>query len=238
MATLFKAINRNAKKKVCSRARANYNTVMLTRLDYSRIDGCLGIAWAVEDVATGTIQVLGTKIPFEGESNKEWQWLSSMDAPVQGKSWKYFGAPKGRKLRFWSVPMCGKPGDLKPRFDLIQRTNTVTCSQQCGKYFKFCPTNGYLSTQWLARQVPTKEVDGELKYDFTKLIKMINDPKDGIRLELCGGVPELLMAGIKRAKAEGGRVYLWLYELNDPELVQCILDNAQYVSIILEHRTG
>ena len=109
MATLYKAINRNAKKKVCSRARANYNTVMLTRLDYSRIDGCLGIAWAVEDVATGTIQVLGTKIPFEGESNKEWQWLSSMDAPVQGKSWKYFGAPKGRSFASGRCPCAASP---------------------------------------------------------------------------------------------------------------------------------
>jgi hypothetical protein len=223
-------------KKTRSKARSNYNTVMLTRLDYDRIPGCLGIAWAIEDVATHKVTFLGTKVPFEGDSNKDWQWYSSLDKPVQGKSWKYFGAPKGRKLRFWSIPMCGTPGNLKPRFDLIQRTNTVTCTMQCGKYFKFCPTNGYLSTQWLARQVPTKEGEGgKLEYDFSALIKMINDPTSGIRQQLCGGVPELLMAGIKRAKAEGGHVYLMLYELSDPELLQCILDNAKFVTIILSN---
>ena len=81
--------------------------------------------------------------------------------------------------------MCGTPDNLKPRFDLVQRTNTVHCSMQCGKYFQFCPTNGYLSTQWLARQVPMKEgKNGKLEYDFTALIKMINDPVSGVRQEL------------------------------------------------------
>jgi hypothetical protein len=218
-----------------SKARSNYNAVGLQRRDTKRIDNCLGIAWAVEDVATKEITILGTKIPFEGDSNKDWNWYPSLDKPVQGKTWKHFDAPKGRKLRYWSIPMCGTPGDLKPRFDLIQVTNTVKCEMQCGKFFKFCPTNGYLSTQWLARQVPMVEHQGKLEYDFVSLIKMINDPVSGIRQQLCGGVPELLTAGIDRAKTEGGRVYLWIYELSDPFLLKKILDNAKYITIILSN---
>lgn len=92
-------------------------------------------------------------------------------------------------------------------------------------------TNGILSTQNLLQQleavqgtvpssVPAGPTTGVTKGILATLKKHIPIQGDAIRSFLTGDVLAFLLALIDRTETEGGQLYLALYELHDPELIE------------------
>jgi phosphatidylserine/phosphatidylglycerophosphate/cardiolipin synthase-like enzyme len=103
-------------------------------------------------------------------------------------------------------------------------TNDVKITKQRGP-FRSTFTNGILAAQWL-RNVLEKE--GILKKKDA-LYKKLCDPSDAIRKYLAGDVIPLIGELFKRP----GEFYLALYELEDAELEEILLENADRIHVIL-----
>jgi len=90
--------------------------------------------------------------------------------------------------------------------------------------FRSSFTNGILAAQWLSNVL---DADGMI--EANELMNKITNPNDGHRKYLAGDVLPML----HELFARPGSFHLALYELEDAELEQLILDNAGRVEVIL-----
>lgn len=104
-------------------------------------------------------------------------------------------------------------------------TKPVLVSSRRGK-FRSAFTNGILAAQWLSNVLLE---DGKIEPD--ELINKISDPSDPHRKYLAGDVLPLLRELFSRK----GEFYLALYELEDAELEDLLLRNADRIHIILSN---
>ncbi len=211
-------------------AFSNNGTALLCWISDAIIPDCLGFSIRVIDIAAGTKEPLPAWVPFEGQDNKDWQPKSTDVWPIQKFNWKFLTGQYGKTYQFEIVPMCGTPDNLTARQEMAVMTNKVTLTTEHGPISYAC-NNGILSTQWLARQLPpAKDGSGP---DWETLVQAIKTPGNPIREKLSCGLGKFLMQPLLDAKSKGGRVYAAVYELSDPEIVQCFVDNADALSIIL-----
>jgi hypothetical protein len=212
-------------------AYANDSVVLLSWLPDAKIPDCLGYAvtMILED---GTRKVLQTYVPFEGQTNDNWQPHPSTEWPIQKCQWMDFSAPYGKPVRYEITPVTGTPDNLKVRTELSATTEAVTLSMKITDEISAAFTRGILSTQWLAHNLP---VGADGLPDFETLLKAIQEPGNPIRKHLMGNVIALMKEQILKAKAEGGKahVYQLFYELTDPEWVAFLMENLQWFSLIL-----
>jgi phosphatidylserine/phosphatidylglycerophosphate/cardiolipin synthase-like enzyme len=110
-------------------------------------------------------------------------------------------------------------GYLTPAF----ATNPITVTSKRPP-FRSTFTNGILAAQWLKNLL---NEDGVIEKN--ELFNKISNPDDPHRKYLAGDVLPLL----HELFARPGRFLLALYELDDQELVQLILDNKDRVEVIL-----
>lgn len=210
-------------------AFANSSTVFLCWIIKAAIADCLGFSIRRIEQGSGTKVTLPSWVPFAGQENSKWEARTTDVWPVQKFSWKDFTAAEGKTYQYEIVPMVGTPDKLEAKEELAVLTEPVTLATEYGDItLRF--TKGILSTQALAKLLPK---DAEGFPDYQVLLKKIATPGDPLREKLSRGIARMLMEPIRRAKADGGRVYQALYELEDPELVDCLLANKEFVSLIL-----
>lgn len=128
----------------------------------------------------------------------------------------------GKPVMLQGAAYKGKPrqlGYLAPAFV----TNPVTVTS-VRPPFRSTFTNGILAAQWLSNVL---NEDGVIENN--ELFDKISDPDDPHRKYLAGDVLPLLHELFSRP----GTFHLALYELDDAELEQLILDNKDRVEVIL-----
>jgi phosphatidylserine/phosphatidylglycerophosphate/cardiolipin synthase-like enzyme len=156
------------------------------------------------------------------DNGREFQTVVKRDAagrPALGPD----GKPVREKVRAYT----GKARPLGYLADAV-RSNAVhvtTIRGECRSTF----TNGILAAQWM-RNVLME--DGAIQKD--ELIRKLEDPKDPHRKYLAGDVLPLL----HELFARPGEFFLGLYELEDEELLQLLLDNGKRVRIILSNTSA
>jgi phosphatidylserine/phosphatidylglycerophosphate/cardiolipin synthase-like enzyme len=157
-------------------------------------------------------------------------------------------APPGKKIVPASATASYADANGKPRYEGNPRplyiigtptvTNTIAVTHKYAKNAEIEATftNGILSTQNLLKQLesvdePPKKpkpaaapaanpvTEGRL---LAKLKKHIADEKSPIRAFLTGDVLSFLRRFLDEVAADGGEVYLALYELHDPELISLL----------------
>jgi hypothetical protein len=201
--------------------------------DAAKIDGCLGMALTRID-QNGKREVIITKLPFDGQDNKDWKSEPSTVWPIQRKWHLDFTGKKNETYVYEIQAMGGTPGNLVPIAGIVCTTNPITLTTKVDDTFHVAFTRGTLSTQWLARMIGVT-ADGQP--DFQKIIDALEDyknPNNVIRRTLVGNVPDLLMAPINECLTDdGGRVKMALYELSANQLVDFLLANLKYISLIL-----
>ena len=104
-------------------------------------------------------------------------------------------------------------------------SNPVLVTSRRG-IFRSTFTNGILAAQWL-RNVLLE--DGEIEPD--ELIKKLENPNDPHRKYLAGDVIPLLREVFER----DGEFYLGLYELEDEELEELLIENKSRIHVILSN---
>lgn len=163
----------------------------------------------VGDMKPGLVPVPSNgleKAMIPKRNNKGKPILGGDGKPIKVLGDAYTGAPR---------PL----GYLAPAFT----TNPVTVSTRRPP-FRTSFTNGILAAQWLRNVL---DEDGVIEKN--ELLEKISNPKDPHRKYLAGDVLPLLREFFGRP----GTFHLALYELEDEELEQLILDNDQRVQVIL-----
>ena len=207
-------------------------TTVLLAVDFDKkIPGCLGYCWERQNLVTGEKTTLTSLVPFIGAKNLDNTEKPTDIWPAQKPFWFDRNAPVETRIQYTVTPIVGTPQMPLRRNDLAVKTNIMVLTEELTMSVSFCTNYGMLSQQDVSRLI----IKPDGTFDFDKLMSEIKTPGAPLRRLLSGNMSAFLQFLIKKAAAEGGRVHLALYELDDPELLQCILDNRKYVSIILSN---
>lgn len=209
-------------------AIANNDTVFLSWVYDEKIENCLGFAVYRTD-SVGKRTALPAWVGFKGGSNPNWVHQDTSVWPVQKFNWRDFTAQRGETYTYDIVPMRGTPGKLQPDTSKKLTTDQVTLTPKRGS-FSIYFTNGILATQALTHIVPHGKSGGP---DPTVLHNRIDQPGDPLRITLAGQVMEGMTMLLDRAAKEGGDCYAALYELDDTELLQRLIQAKGYMHLIL-----
>lgn len=216
-------------------AAHNNDTVTLIGWNWQdgvKIPGCLGFA-ITRISKSGKREVIETKLPFEGQENKDWKSEPSTVWPIQRSWWLDFTGTPGQTYKYEVQAMGGSVGNLTPIAGVVATSNEVTLSTKVDDTFELAFTRGILSTQWLAHMIG---LDQEGNPDFQKVIDALADYEKAdnpIRTTLVGNVPALLMAAVNECVTDGGHVNMALYELSSKQLVDFLKKHLKYFSLIL-----
>jgi phosphatidylserine/phosphatidylglycerophosphate/cardiolipin synthase-like enzyme len=119
--------------------------------------------------------------------------------------------------------------DPKETNEVFVSTNLVTANDRPVISAGF--TNGILSTQNMRKQLKTPAGRAPTKGDLTDHLN--TDKPDPIRSFLTADAEPLITDFMARAKKENCDLFLALYELNDPVLLDHLVENADRVHLIL-----
>jgi len=226
------------------------------------IPGCLGFDIVRIYPETGEERGLATWVPFEGQHNSHWKEQDTGVWPVQKLNWrdltlrrrrdqaerrpdnvhvKYRIRPVGRMddaKTLEPVPVRQKKayeGDAIPLGYLgpAAETNEILVSSNFGD-IAAAFNNGILAGQWLRHALE----DEHKSFNADTLRAEVADPESKIRSYLAGDVTGFLKRLVERAATEGGKVYLALYELDDTELLDFLIENKAHIEVIFSNSSA
>lgn len=233
----------------------NAITLIGWQADPQQLAGCLGfeITRIYDDDST---RILAAWVPFEGQSNPDWQPQDTSVWPVQKFTWRDLTVrqrrdqaelrPAGDPVRYRIRPVCALATGLAPvpasaappyqgvpvplsYMDSGTVTERVTPSTTL-KSFDVAFNSGILSTQWLSHAV--QRITGHAASART-LVPLIRE-EGPIRNYLAGDLPSLVHQMFADLQPDE-HLYIALYELTDEELIGLILQHAEQVHLILSN---
>ncbi len=214
-----------------AKAFAN-NDVVLLVWDYENpIDNCLGFCIKRKDINTNKEVTLESMVGFKKESVATRQFKPTSVWPIQKFNWRDFSAESGATYEYSIVPMIGSSTNLKSKTQAKVVTNQVTLSPGTGK-IKAYFNRGILSTQFLSSQIPKSNLGIP---NFSILLDRLKQPGDSLRNKLADELKGAVMSLLDKAIKENGECYCSLYELNDPELIEKLLEAKDKVHLILSN---
>jgi phosphatidylserine/phosphatidylglycerophosphate/cardiolipin synthase-like enzyme len=212
-------------------AYANNDVALIQWRYEKKIKDCLGFNIIRENITDKTSAPLPAWVGFEGGQNKNWEKKDTSIWPIQKYNWKDYTAERDKSYKYKIIPMIGTPGELKPVADpsLILETNEISVSEGKGNIKAFF-NRGILSTQALSHKLEKSSKGGP---SLASLKKQIEIPGNKIREDLTGELKDAVISLVKKAKAEGGKCYLALYELTDKELTDNLVASKEHIELIL-----
>ena len=245
-------------KVVDARAFCNNEVAYLAWKTDGKINDCLGFMITRINLDTGERRLLPAWVAFDTQSNPKWEEQDTSVWPIQKFSWRDLTLRRSRntlqirapfRAKYEIVPVgpaapgrvavppspTAQPGKYKgdpiPLFVCGEagETNAFTVTDNFGDVSAFF-NNGILSTQNLRKQLETKDGEAPTKPQIDAHIQKTGDP---IRTFLSGDVLPALKSMFARAEKEDGTLHLALYELDDPELVELLVQNQARLNIIL-----
>lgn len=242
-----------------ARAYCNNEVAYLTWTLDAAIPGCLGFQITRIQVDTGERRILPTWVAFKTQSNPKWEPQDTSVWPVQKWGWRDLtlrrsrdsldvrkgdfqvqyeiravghNSPAGDRLPIVPTPDLPKyTGDPIPLFDcgLVITTNVVKVTNTFDRV-SVAFNNGILSTQNLRKQMDTPDGKAPNK---EAVKKRMNTVGDHLREFLAGDILPYLRSLFRSAEESDSQIHLALYELNDPELVDLLLEHADRLHVIL-----
>jgi len=245
-------------KVVEARAFCNNEVAYLAWKTDGKINDCLGFMITRINLDTGERRLLPAWVAFDTQSNPKWEEQDTSVWPIQKFSWRDLTLRRSRntlqirapfRAKYEIVPVgpaapgrvavppspTAQPGKYKgdpiPLFVCGEagETNAFTVTDNFGDVSAFF-NNGILSTQNLRKQLETPDGKAPTKPQIDAHIQKTGDP---IRTFLSGDVLPALKSMFARAEKEDGTLHLALYELDDPELVELLVQNQARLNIIL-----
>jgi phosphatidylserine/phosphatidylglycerophosphate/cardiolipin synthase-like enzyme len=197
------------------------------------IPDCLGFA-LIRDVEGEGTSVVETWVGFEDESkaHKQGEHRPSTKWPIQKTSWTDYQAPTIGKVRYGVIPVL-KSGttDVKPAATSPNKWSNYVSVKPDGALNPWF-NRGTISAQWLARAIGCDPKPSDT------LGKAIATKGNKIRNFLKGALGERLIALLADAKRQQRVVYIALFELSDPELVDSLKGLGPRAHVVLGNGTG
>jgi phosphatidylserine/phosphatidylglycerophosphate/cardiolipin synthase-like enzyme len=196
------------------------------------IPECLGFSVRRKDLGDsgGRFLPLPAWVGWQGGSNENWKPQTTDVWPVQKFSWEDFTATPGRTYEYQVVPMVGTKDRLKPLDELTLISPEVALTPETDNDIAAYFNNGILATQHLAHVLPPWKSGAP---DYKDLLNQIGTPQNKLRQDLAGQMIGALKSLLLEAQSDRGQCYCALYELNDPELIQTIIDSKGCIHLIL-----
>lgn len=208
------------------------NDVVFLVWRYSKeIDNCLGFSVRRREAkrGNGKYAALPAWVGWQGGNNANWKAQTTDVWPVQKFSWRDFTAEPGKTYQYQVVPMVGTPGKLLAVDALAIESEVIAVTPDAGENIAAYFNNGILSTQHVSHLIPPGASGAP---SSSSLLAHIKKPGDSLRNQLAGQIIEALKALLDNAK-EGDTCYCALYEVNDPELIQALIQTKANVELIL-----
>ena len=245
-------------KVIEARAFCNNEVAYLAWKTDGKIEDCLGFMITRINLDTGERRLLPAWVAFDTQSNPDWEAQDTSVWPIQKFSWRDLTLRRSRntlqvrapfRAKYEIVPVgpeapgrvavppspTAQPGKYKgnpiPMFVCGEagETNEFDVTDNFGDVSAFF-NNGILSTQNLRKQLETPDGKAPTKPQIDAHIKKPGDP---IRTFLAGDVLPALKTMFTRAEQEDGTLHLALYELEDVELVDLLVQNQARLHLIL-----
>ena len=245
-------------KVVDARAFCNNEVAYLAWKTDGKITDCLGFMITRINLDTGERRLLPAWVAFDTQSNPDWEEQDTSVWPIQKFSWRDLTLRRSRdtlairapfRAKYEIVPVgragpgrtavppspTAQPGKYKgdpiPLFVCGEagETNEFAVTNNYGDVSAFF-NNGILSTQNLRKQLETPDGAAPTKPQVDAHIQKAGDP---IRTFLSGDVLPALKTIFTRAEKEDGTLHLALYELDDPELIDLLVQNQARLHLIL-----
>lgn len=224
------------------------------------IPGCLGFDVVRIYPDTGERKGLATWVPFEGQDNGGWKEQDTGVWPVQKTSWrdltlrrrrdqaalrpdnvrvKYEIRPVGKMAPgLEAVPVRQDKTYTGPAIPLgylgpAATTDEILITSDFGKLHAAF-NNGIIAGQWLRHAIE----DMNKPFNADTLRAEVADLQSPIRAYLHGDVLAFLERLVERAKSDGGKVHLALYELDDRELIDLLVANKARLTVILSNSSA
>jgi len=157
----------------------------------------------------------------------EWKW------PIQRYLWWDMSVNPGDKVQYEIVPVVGpNQGSLTLAENLKSDVTPVLeitgqDSRNVAAYFN----RGIIASQWATKELAAEEKNQTV--NKTSLMSVVQKPGDPLRNALSGLLRPQILGMLKQAKDEGGKAFLALYELNDPELIDAMTALGKNCNLIL-----
>ena len=245
-------------KVIEARAFCNNEVAYLAWKTDGKIKDCLGFMITRINLDTGERRLLPAWVAFDTQSNPDWEEQDTSVWPIQKFSWRDLTLRRSRntlavrapfRAKYEIVPVgpaapgrvavppspTAQPGKYKgtpiPMFACGEagETNEFSVTDNFGDVSAFF-NNGILSTQNLRKQLETADGKAPTKPQIDAHIKKPGDP---IRTFLAGDVLPALKSMFARAEQVDGTLHLALYELEDTELVDLLVQNQARLNLIL-----
>lgn len=245
-------------KVIEARAFCNNEVAYLAWKTDGKIEDCLGFMITRINLDTGERRLLPAWVAFDTQSNPDWEAQDTSVWPIQKFSWRDLTLRRSRntlqvrapfRAKYEIVPVgpeapgrvavppspTAQPGKYKgnpiPMFVCGEagETNEFDVTDSFGDVSAFF-NNEILSTQNLRKQLETPDGKAPTKPQIDAHIKKPGDP---IRTFLAGDVLPALKTMFTRAEQEDGTLHLALYELEDAELVDLLVQNQARLHLIL-----
>jgi len=147
--------------------------------------------------------------------------------PVQRYLWWDYLVDLGDEVQYSIVPVVGDKDHLSLDEDLASPMSekmkiTGQSTEHIGAYFN----KGIVAAQWVSRAVDKEPKGSSIK-------NLVTQPGDPLRNALSGLLRPQILSLLENAKKARGKIYVALYELNDPELINALVEFGQDCNLIL-----
>ncbi len=166
----------------------------------------------------------GQQPPAKGQ---EWKW------PIQRYLWWDYSVNPGDQVQYQVIPVIGPNAQsLRLATELASpQTPVVEITGQDGKSIAAYFNRGIIASQWVARELAAEEKNQQA--NKTALMSVVKQPGDPLRNGLSGLLRPQLLKMMQDVKAQGGKAFAALYELNDPELLDAMRAIGANFNLIL-----
>jgi hypothetical protein len=147
--------------------------------------------------------------------------------PVQRYMWWDYGVKPGDTVQYSVVPVVGSASNLTRAMNLASElTPEMKITGQATPHVSSFFNKGIVAAQWVSRALQN-EPKGQ------KISALVANPGDPLRNELSGLLRPEILGLLQHAKANGGKIFAALYELNDKELIAGLTAFGNNCNLIL-----
>ena len=148
--------------------------------------------------------------------------------PIQRYMWWDYLVQPGDTVQYSVVPVVGPSKD---QLSLDESGATplspaMKITGQCTPHMSGFFNKGIVAAQWVSRALAAAPKNSKIK-------QLVNTPGNALRNALSGLLRPQLLALLADAKKNTGKVFLALYELDDPELIPAIVALGKNCNLIL-----
>jgi phosphatidylserine/phosphatidylglycerophosphate/cardiolipin synthase-like enzyme len=197
-------------------AFANSDDVFVVWRSDKSIDDCIG--FELRRTRNGNEEVVKNRITFAGNAVDASKPAPSSESPIRRYAWSDHEPNKGDEVSYRVVPVIQK-GNAGPQADTQQQsppTATVKLTGVVSKSFECYFNRGLVISQFMSRQLHGDLTDANLKKFKNDLDK---DGENKVRDFLGGDLRDSLLTLLDSVKADGGEIFLAMFELSDELLV-------------------